>query len=46
MARGVTGQEPAQPASRPRRLLGNLLTVALILVALALLLRRFGVIRH
>ncbi len=43
MAHGVVGKGPARPQSRARRVMGNVLTVLLLLVAVALLLRRFGV---
>jgi hypothetical protein len=45
VARGVTGSGPARPTSRSRRALGNVLTVVLLLVAAALIGRRFGVWR-
>jgi hypothetical protein len=44
VARGVTGAGPARPRSPARRALGSVVTVALLLVAAALLLRRFGVL--
>ncbi|HVY38023.1 MAG TPA: hypothetical protein VHM31_08810 [Polyangia bacterium] len=43
VAHGVVGKGPARPQSRARRVMGNVLTVLLLLVAVALLLRRFGV---
>jgi hypothetical protein len=46
VAQGVAGKGPARPVSRTRRVLSNLVTLALLVVAVALLLRRFGVLRH
>jgi hypothetical protein len=46
VAHGVVGKGPARPVSRTRRVLGNLLTVVLLVAAVALLLRRFGIHRH
>jgi hypothetical protein len=46
VARGVTGTGPAQPTSRARRLTGNVITVLLLLVAVGLLLWRFGVLHR
>jgi hypothetical protein len=46
VARGVAGQGPARPTSRARRVLGNVVTVALVLLALGLLLRRFGLLHR
>jgi hypothetical protein len=46
VARGVTGTGPAQPTSRARRLAGNVITVVLLLVAVGLLLWRFGVLHR
>ncbi|HLK89169.1 MAG TPA: hypothetical protein VKZ18_04690 [Polyangia bacterium] len=45
-ARSVTGTGPARPASRGRSVVSNVLTVLLLLVAVALLLRRFGVLHR
>lgn len=42
VARGVTGTRSGGPASRRGRFASNLVTVLLLLVAVALLLRRFG----
>jgi hypothetical protein len=42
--RGVTGTGAAKPSSGGKRWLGNLLTIALLIAAVVLLLRRFGVI--
>jgi hypothetical protein len=42
----VTGSGKARPTSPLRRAVGNIITVALLLVAAALLLRRFGVIHR
>ena len=44
VAHGIAGKEPARPASRTRRVLGNVVTVVLLLVAAGLLLRRFGLL--
>ena len=41
---GVTGSSKARPTTPARRTLTNLITIALLLVAAALLLRRFGVL--
>ena len=41
-----SGSKSSRPTSTFRRVLGNVITVALILVAVALLLRRFGVIHR
>jgi flagellar biogenesis protein FliO len=46
VARGVTGSGPAKPSSRAGRVTGNLVTVLLLLVAVALLLRRFAFHHH
>jgi hypothetical protein len=50
VARGVTGTggsgSGGKPQSTGRRVLGNLITVVLLLVALALILRRFGVLHR
>jgi hypothetical protein len=46
VAHGITGQRPARPVSRARRIGGNVVTALLVLVALALLLRRFGLLRR
>jgi hypothetical protein len=46
VAHGMAGKGPARPTSRGRRLLGNAFTVALLLVAVALLLRRFGLLHR
>ncbi len=46
MAHGVAGQRPARPVSRGRRIAGNVLTALLVLAALVLLLRRFGLLRR
>jgi hypothetical protein len=40
----MAGKGPAHPASRTRRVLGNVVTVVLLLVAAGLLLRRFGLL--
>jgi hypothetical protein len=45
VAHGVTGTGKARPTSTGRRLIGNAITVALLLVVAVLLLRRFGVLR-
>jgi flagellar biogenesis protein FliO len=42
VARGVTGSGPAKPPSRAGRVTSNLITVLLLLIAVGLLLRRFG----
>ena len=43
VARGVTGSgAPARPQSTARRVLGTVITVALLAAAVALLIRRFG----
>jgi hypothetical protein len=44
VARGVTGTGPARPSSRSRRVVSNVITAVLLLLALGLLLRRFGVL--
>ena|GEM_PF-2417522 len=44
VAHGMAGKGPARPASRTRRVLGNVVTVVLLLVAAGLLLRRFGLL--
>jgi hypothetical protein len=41
---GVAGSSKARPTTPARRTLTNLITIALLLVAAALLLRRFGVL--
>jgi hypothetical protein len=41
----ATGTSKGPPASRARRVLGNVVTVALLLIAAAVLLRRFGVFK-
>jgi len=46
VAQGMAGKGPAKPVSRGRRLLGNVLTVVLLLAAVALFLRRFGVLHR
>jgi hypothetical protein len=43
VARGVTGTKSAGPTSRRGRLASNLITVLLLLVAVAVVLRRFGI---
>ena len=43
VARGVTGAGPTRPTSRAGRLTSNLIKVLLLLLAVGLLLRRFGV---
>jgi hypothetical protein len=43
VARGVTGTGGAQPTSRVGRVTSNVITVLLLLIAVALLLRRFGI---
>ena len=42
--RGVTGTGPARPSSPARRWIGNALTLVLLVAAVFLLLRRFGVL--
>lgn len=42
----MAGKGPARPVSRGRRLLSNVVTVALLLAAVVLLLRRFGVLHR
>ncbi|HVV52526.1 MAG TPA: hypothetical protein VHO06_22860 [Polyangia bacterium] len=44
VAQGVTGTKPARSGARGGRLAGNLLTAVLLVVAVGLLLRRFGVL--
>jgi hypothetical protein len=46
VAHGVTGTGGARPTSRARSVTSNVITVLLLLIAVALLLRRFGVFRH
>ncbi len=46
VAHGIAGKERARPASRTRRVLGNVVTVVLLLVAAGLLLRRFGLLHR
>jgi hypothetical protein len=46
VAQGVTGSGPARPTSRGRRLASNVITVVLLLVALGLLLWRFGLLHR
>lgn len=46
VAHSVTGQKPARPASRGRRLIGNLVTVLLVALAVWLLFRRFGLLHR
>jgi len=45
VAHSVTGTGKQAPTSRGRRLLGNVITAVLLVVAAALVLRRFGVFR-
>jgi hypothetical protein len=45
VAQGVTGTG-ARPTSRARRVTSNVITVLLLLIAVGLLLRRLGVLRH
>jgi hypothetical protein len=45
VAHGVAGAGKQRPQSTARRVIGNLITVALLVVAAALLLRRFGVLK-
>jgi hypothetical protein len=40
----ATGSGKSQPTTPLRRTIGNLITIALLVVAAALLLRRFGVL--
>ncbi len=46
VAHGIAGKVPARPVSRTRRVLGNVVTVVLLLVAAWLLLRRFGLLHR
>jgi hypothetical protein len=46
VAHGATGTGPARPISRARRLTSNVMTVLLLLIAVSLLLRRFGVLHR
>ena len=46
VARGVTGTGPARPKSRVHRVTSTLLTVLLLLIAVGLLLRRFGLLHR
>jgi hypothetical protein len=46
VAHGMAGKGPARPVSRGRRLLSNVVTVGLLLAAVVLLLRRFGVLHR
>jgi hypothetical protein len=46
VARGATGTGPSRPTSRAGRAMSNVITVVLLLVAAALLLRRFGVLHR
>jgi hypothetical protein len=43
--RGATGAGQGRPQTSTRRLLSNLLTIALVVAAAVLLARRFGVFR-
>jgi hypothetical protein len=45
VARGAAGADKGRPTSRGRRLAGNVITVLLLVAAVALLLRRFGAFR-
>jgi hypothetical protein len=42
--KGVTGDKPGASGSPGRRFLTNLITIALLITAAVLLLRRFGVL--
>ena len=44
VARGVAGKGGDKPTSRGGRVMSNVFTVVLLLVAVGLLLRRFGVV--
>jgi hypothetical protein len=44
VAQGVAGKGPARPVSRGRRVMSNVVTVGLLVLAVVLLLRRFGVL--
>jgi len=44
VAQGVAGKGGDQPTSRGRRVMSNVLTAVLLLLAVGLLLRRFGVL--
>jgi hypothetical protein len=46
VAHGVAGKGPAKPVSRGRRLFGNVVTVILLAAAVALFLRRFGLLHR
>ncbi|HXJ19271.1 MAG TPA: hypothetical protein VMT03_03490 [Polyangia bacterium] len=46
VAHGMAGKGPAKPVSRGRRVMGNVLTVVLLVAAVALFLRRFGAFRR
>ena len=46
VTQGATGTGPARPTSWARRVTGNVITVLLLLVAVGLLLRRFGVLHR
>jgi hypothetical protein len=43
VVKGATGTGPSKPTSPARRALSNAITVTLIIAAVVLLLRRFGV---
>lgn len=45
MAHGVTGSGRARPGAKKGGRLGTLVTLALLLAAVALLLHRFGIVR-
>jgi hypothetical protein len=46
VAEGVTGTGAARSTSRARRVTSNVITAVLALIAVGLLLRRFGVLHH
>jgi hypothetical protein len=45
MAHGVAGKGADGPTSRGRRVMSNVVTAVLLLAAVGLLLRRFGVLQ-
>jgi hypothetical protein len=46
VAHSMTEKAPSRPASRTRRILGNVVTVILLALAVGLLLRRFGLLHR
>ena len=46
VAQGVTGTGGTRPTSRARRVTSNVITALLLIIAAALVLRRFGVLHR